>query len=282
MILSKNIKYIELPISKVLNENSNFMSNKILTKIKKIIKYKYTLHNKTHLWAYNINDKMIIKILEIIDFLRDLMNNKLEYFIYLYGFSDKKKLPTKKEKKLTANEINSGLTYWSNNNMNKNGISIIYRKEELIKVIIHECIHAFGFDYNSCLEVHGVKNPFEAVNESIATIITWYINDSNNQIIEKQFKHNAKNAKKILDFYNLKDEFEPINEETNIKSYYLLKAKIMNNGHSSKLLNMAISYKWKLCDIPNINKIINDIWKEPLQLLDYDKNDKTLKMTVFD
>ena len=123
-------------------------------------KYSYDLLNNSYTEKSKINDKKDKTVAEI-------DREKLE-----------KKFP-KKNEILGPNEVNSGLTFLD---VHKNGDIILYRKEELLKVLIHELIHSnlidekiiFSGSINEfsklfCVNYNILLN--EAFTESFATII---------------------------------------------------------------------------------------------------------------
>jgi hypothetical protein len=74
------------------------------------------------------------------------INNETEDFmnIHLYMTSLKKTIPSNFPNSIQPIHINSGFTSYPNNGMH----ICIFRKEEWMKVLIHECFHAFNMDFN--------------------------------------------------------------------------------------------------------------------------------------
>lgn len=93
------------------------------------------------------NDKLIIKkIYNILFFFNSIAKeNKCSKIIniYIYLSEFKKELPNEK-RVLDREHINTAFTY----SCSTNNEIYIYRKEEFIKSLIHECMHAFGFDFS--------------------------------------------------------------------------------------------------------------------------------------
>ena len=86
----------------------------------------------------------------MISFFDYISNDKLvplNLFIYLTKF--KKKLPKNKTDIISALNVNSGVTIYYNNFRE----IVIYREEELIKVLFHELIHYYDFDIKSTIDV---------------------------------------------------------------------------------------------------------------------------------
>ena len=99
--------------------------------------------------------------------------------IYLYWTSFKKYIPNNTIDILGAEHCNSAVT----TTCSKNGIIVIYRKEEWFKVFVHETFHSLGLDFSSfpCDRLHykllqlfpinSEINIYEAYSEFWATII---------------------------------------------------------------------------------------------------------------
>ena len=79
-----------------------------------------------------------------INFMRNIANNNKILEVWIFPSLFKKILP--ETKIITIDTINSGMTVLNNNC--KNGKIYIWRKEELLKVLIHEIIHSFNLDIN--------------------------------------------------------------------------------------------------------------------------------------
>ena len=65
--------------------------------------------------------------------------------IYLLLGSEKKVIPRNKNEELDRQHVNSAFTF----SCKKNNEIIIYRIEEVFKVLIHESFHSFGLDFSS-------------------------------------------------------------------------------------------------------------------------------------
>ena len=86
-------------------------------------------------------------------FMRELFGNKKELYIWLWPTSWKKRIP---KKIFTEDDINSGSTslFLKGPHAKKNGEIILWRKEEVLKVLVHEIIHAFRIDEKDPLIDH--------------------------------------------------------------------------------------------------------------------------------
>ena len=94
------------------------------------------------------NDKLIIKkMYNILFFFTNIASdNKCSQIlnIYIYFTNFKKELPLQINRVLDREHINSAFTY----SCSTNNEIYIFREEEVIKSLIHECIHAFGLDFS--------------------------------------------------------------------------------------------------------------------------------------
>ena len=94
-----------------------------------------------HLFSKHTDEPLIYKLAKIIQYVFSLSRNDLRHLVINIYLIDKKKTNTPGMKKLSRNEINSGMCQ-------RGGVTTItiYREEELIKVLIHELIHGFQYD----------------------------------------------------------------------------------------------------------------------------------------
>lgn len=165
--------------------------------------------------------------------------------ITLYLTNLKKQFPKTSDLILNEDNVNSGVSIFNN----EDRMIVIYRKEELFKVLLHELIHYYGIDFHNYGAVHdryfiekyGIqvsaplknkRNPlalFESYTESIACygyILTRMllkgepIEQSNiTAHVVKETKHYMMQASKVLKYSHLK-------ENTHLFSYYIVKAAI--------------------------------------------------------
>ncbi len=164
-----------------------------------------------------------------------------------------------KKSGLTPREVNSGVTFLeSREHQHKhNGEVVVFRKEEHLKVLIHELIHSFHLDYE--LVAHSRKTqrdlctnyPIllnEAYTESLATLFYIYFSlppptslstTLFKSLFKKELKYELGMAKKILKLngMNARDLSSIVKEDgackahfyqhTNVFSYYLLKPLLL-------------------------------------------------------
>ena len=249
-----NIKNIDIEISNIhLNDNSNFIGKSIKTKMDKL-KYIYhaeynniDLYFVTNKKIENIN-KFIINKLIIISTLKSLFNRKKSYQkITIYDINEKKNLPKKDNEIIGPTNCNSGYCHVIYDS-NKNGDIVLYRKEELIKVLIHESIHANFVDYNIiinqrlsnlnkkiCTKYNILIN--ESFTETLACmlnmiLVSYHSKCDINLIFNNELNFMIKTFTKLMNYYNITKIEDIIVKEgcrryfkqnTNVFSYYILK-----------------------------------------------------------
>jgi hypothetical protein len=226
-ISKKNI--LNFKIKDYLKDN-DFTSNEINLYITNKIKYCYEFYYENNIIIYftkkNLQKssapKLIIHMFTIIKMLKILFNRDFDKNIQKVTFfeTDQKKVfPKKKNNILSPNEINSGLTFL---NFHKNGDIILYRKEEILKVLIHELIHSNLIDEKIIFSknIKNFSNLFcvnytillnEAFTESFATIINiFYIHINsklNNKLLDVMFYneilYSTYISTKIMNYYDI-------------------------------------------------------------------------------
>ena len=126
-----------------------------------IERHEETINDYTQLFYYDINEpdvRLIEKIKFRVEYLRHkAWGGQLEIHIYPSDF--KKTFPQDTYEEMDIDNINSGLT----TSYKYTGFQkiIIYRNEEMMKVLVHELLHAYGygdtdyenFNYNRILDV---------------------------------------------------------------------------------------------------------------------------------
>jgi hypothetical protein len=255
----------------------------------------YTLKKK------RINRKTLNLLVYAISFIVSLSNADRKLNIHVVLLPDKKLF----QKKFTPDEINSGLSSYDS----YEGRVLIWRKEECIKVLFHELIHALSFSdiedtkqiishYNqkfnlSCTEM----NLNETYTEIWAKLLNCYF--CTKIIIKKNPYHyfchllsvekefNSVQAWKINDY--LQDEYKKnkikknINQYTNVVAYHLVTNEILNN--LDKFLNLKFQDKniFYLTDNTRFNNLMQSFTK--LSLSKTKRNTKlykTFRMTAIE
>jgi hypothetical protein len=203
---------------------------------------------------------------------------------------------------LGPHEINSGYTRICG----LNEPIVVYRKEEWLKVCIHECIHYFGIDFayvDKKIYVPLMKGIFNIVSDHLLyesytefwaemIFICLYSIETHKNIIpliKKECIHSIQTCKKILQNMNItytdllhtnsKNKTPLFIEKTNVFCYYFLKTLYM--VYIDDFLKWNIRNNTTLLSISKKPSIIKDLckWidtksKEPLfiKLMSYPKN----------
>jgi hypothetical protein len=322
-IYQKNIK-----MTKIINktpenyfEDNKFTSdnikNKILNKLKYSYEFTYINNNIIYFCQKKINEKIpniIIHMFQIIILLKKIFN-KSDYNqnIIYFETNEKKKFP-KKNIILGPDNVNSGLTFLDLDSFHKNGDIILYRKEEVLKVLIHELIHSnlidskiiFSKKTNEFSDLFCVNYKIllnEAFTESLATIINiFYIHIINkfkkkelNIMFQNEIKYSIYICNKITIFYNI-DKIDDIikknnicinnfPQKTNVFAYYILKNILLTNHNLfGEILNKyTTNYKIndEKCIIEIINLIINNIHIFNNKIIIKDNN-KSLRLCLYE
>ena len=167
--------------------------------------------------------------------------------VYIYNTPFKKHLPSDPNKIIGPYEVNSGFTQ---NSPTVGGREIVlFRKEECLKVFIHETFHCFNLESNDKFKIKtnlNVKlesnilkhvNLFtnssstnESYNETWAVIIYCFYKSNSNtifyELLNEKCKQTMINTNKILNYNN---NNPPYKENTSVYAYYILTSKLLCN-----------------------------------------------------
>ena len=310
-ILDNNLninKFIDLNFYEK-NLISDFVSCRIIRDIinNLIIKTTYIMHNrKIIIFSKNyLKDSLINKIDSILNFFNYLTKKDNFYEIQIY-LSDEKKKINLNYNFLGPDNINSGLTL-------PGYYIILFRKEEMLKVLFHELIHYLDLDmrdyqkellflYKDINLKANIINPNEGYTEVLALILLniWEFNYYNIKINNfLKYKLNIElywsfiQITKILKFFKYKSfdklfENENIfHQKTNVLSYFFFKTILLLNINlifkDLTIDNIYINkYRFKMIknssNLNDLKKYIDIIYQE----YDYNEFSKdTLRMTFF-
>jgi hypothetical protein len=233
-------------------ENNHFVTNKVKSKINKLNNLKKISYNfkntdiLLNLYFNKISKKKINELINIINFsitTFDKLNNhrnNIKLDIYYCNFNKFIKINNKDQ--LIPDNINSGFTTFFADK--DDDYIVIYRQEEINKVIIHELIHLYRFHnfkiqnpkINELIKTKIKLDISETYTETFATILyTYYYSKLNNQdfnkLLNEQFNFSLLQSAKILYNQNINKLEYPINinETTNAISYFILRSAILNN-----------------------------------------------------
>lgn len=238
----------------------HFLSDKLYKKIKdynKTINAKWTVTSNysvecnLNLFSKSkLSDATINLLIYSISFIMSFANRDKKLTINIVLLPDKKIF----NDKFTPNEINSGVC----NSSPYEATIHIWRLEECIKVIFHECIHFLKFssieDTQAIIEFYNQRYNYqsdrltidEAYTEIWARIMNCYFasklaiihDETLNQYkyfsylieVEKLFSTNQSlKIIKYLKGQNKRGKKVDINRDTNVISYYIITSEILNN-----------------------------------------------------
>jgi len=260
----KYTKTIESSPLKSLIESRFARFDSILHAVKQL-KTKCVIELDEHvitIYGNNISNTYISHVASIITWWAKIKPQ--QYNITFYLTSIKKRLPPLDSPKvLTEEYMNSGFTFV------KDPCEIhIFRREESLKVLIHELIHSSKFDFNNSniVDVPIILRDDDISNEGITEYLAiihyyWYVaNFINNHDASEQFIELLSNdlgwqhyqISKILKYFELEpyDLLEKNNfkQKTSVMSYFFLKNFFFTQNSLPIILSRNISA---------INKLIN-------------------------
>jgi hypothetical protein len=238
------VSYGIKPKLSAINESrfSNF--NLITSSIKKFNQL-YTIDLKPHkiyIYGNNISPSFIYHVANIVSWWEKIKPQ--QYIIYLYLTDLKKEFPQSSSLSLTEISINSGFTF-----IQKPNDIHIFRKEECLKVLLHELIHASNYDFsNSNLDNLPIKLrddniTNEGITEYFAIIhYDWYLasflkdsvykNTSLSELfldlLSKELYWQEYQINKIFKFFNMQpndllNDHNNFSQKTSALSYYVFK-----------------------------------------------------------
>jgi hypothetical protein len=205
------------------------------------------IYSETFYDLNSIIEKMI-HIIYIMKFIGKKINNNAKPNITILLGTQKKQI-NNYDIILSPININSGSSVGEINVM-------IWRKEEILKVMIHELIHFFNIDFyvydegykelNEYLcnkyNVEHIDCPNESYTECLAVLInscftSYYTNISIKQILLYEILFTFFQISKILNFYNIKSfgelelesENKKIIQTTSVFSYFIVKGSLLFN-----------------------------------------------------
>jgi len=172
-------------------------------------------------WTNRINN-----LIKLIRKLQKYYHTTAPINITIIPTTLKKQLPKVRHQIIGVNECNSGATISYHHTKS----IIIWREEELEKVLIHEFIHYYGLDKT----VKGSSRDYrESYTETLATV--WYTKD-----LTQECQHSLENLARLIQYWYGKEypvitKRRPIpkgiegkvSEETSVIGYYWIKAAVL-------------------------------------------------------
>lgn len=242
-------------------QGSKYMSKRVYGYIRNrlhhVLEREYIFDDtRVSLCVYTINkNNNLNQLYNILNFYIQALNkiqHKASVKIVLYMTNFKKLFPADTGKELNEDNVNSGMTLFNAGER----MIVIYRKEELFKVLLHELIHLYGLDFyhyspevdKYMMEKHKIHvqephknkaNPlalYESYTETLACYghlianILFTQQISNGEELDvaiqkaatKEASHYMLQASKIMKFTHMK-------EDSHCFSYYFVKAALFRN-----------------------------------------------------
>ena len=240
-------------------------------------------------------DLFINNILFVIYYLIKYSNYKLNITIdYLLTDLKKEIKNIKRNNIFTQNEINSGLTDFKENKI------IIWRKEEIMKVTIHELIHLLnlGIDRNNRNDlelINHYKQKYDVSSNNILIdesyteflaillnnyLITKFLNKKYNYftyLLKLEINFTIFQCNKILFLSKTDNKIIDMNKYTQVLSYYFIKLELFMN------LDLII-YLININNLNNLKQILLNnkfnFKKEKININLNKKEFKTLRMSL--
>ena len=305
-----NIKNVDFCRTEELNIKEKYGKNRFFPKpvmadVNKNLCFCYLINcNNTNLFVYtsynlkevNTNKDNILKIVNnicrIISIMRKLFDNDNELTVHYFDCKLKKKFPNKKGIILAEENCNSGSSYVGNYLM------FVYRREEYIRVLIHELIHSFLGDFELiddnlnkeftnyfCLKYDDNINVNETYTETLATILNliYHYLESDRRIsiekmFQKEFEYSISTASSILKHYSYhsinqlikNNNCKGMEQKTSVFNYYILKPFMLNNLYGffillKKYTNNFVFLQSEKCKKKFIDLILNNFNDKNMQ-----------------
>ena len=238
----------------IKNIQDYFMSEDINEEIHKLNNFRQyvLLTNKSKItiniyYSYEDISQFVKIIVEALCFIFNISIHNVSKCTINYYFTDNKKLLSLNKdysvSYISQKETNSGSCNCTSNTIN------IWRKEEILKVTLHECIHILNYDikdednflneyYRKRYNITSDKvNIFEAYTEIWSELINIYLivkfQNSNKHRFAKYIEYETffatYQASKIFYITDLKEKSLDLNKYTNVLAYYIIKCEFYNN-----------------------------------------------------
>jgi hypothetical protein len=238
-----------------------YMSKKVHDNIKKNLHIKvdqhYIFDNTTVYLSVYCKDRtyQFEQLYNILNFYIHTLNkvqHKPELRIILYLCEKKKVFPRRDDIVLNEDHVNSGVTMFNEHER----CVVVYRKEEIMKVLLHELIHCYEIDFHNYNFKHDrhlirkfriqVQKPWKNVNtplalyESYTDSLACY-GHAITYCLFKQHNKNTVDLNRNIDSVLLSEtnhylriaakvyKFSKLMEDTHCFSYYIAKAAIFRN-----------------------------------------------------
>lgn len=188
-------------------------------------------NGRTFITYYQVENNLLKEIENGIKLIRKMLKNNKDFYLNLIGLDLEKQFPGSGSGVLKPINVNSGVSLIPVNG-DENGESLVFRKQEMLKVVLHETLHAMRFDIDSSVvsktmeKEFKIKNPNEAATEALSTILALKIRYPKYEDFNKKYKEQLKLSNKML------NDVRPYlkgPEKTNVKAYFGLKTFYLEN-----------------------------------------------------
>jgi hypothetical protein len=268
-------KYTPLQVCQDIEKNLTKQTNYVVTYSNdgytKNIDVSINLKEKSQL-----SEPILDKIMRTIMLVPKLNINKISdtpVKLNIYSSSAKKQCAIRKPRILGSNNINSGVSVFKFSE-SLPIITTVYRSEEMHKLLIHELIHTYKYDFgfiDFSLKISDFINisrdtkltPNEAYTEVVTLILNTAAESFNftetpnydlfKVMLEYEAQFSLLQCAKILNYYeftSVEDFFQPYDnrnrfkQNTNVFSYFFIKTALLVN--TAELLNFFERYTNKL------------------------------------
>ncbi|MBA42660.1 MAG: hypothetical protein CMF62_01450 [Magnetococcales bacterium] len=234
----------------LIRKNSNrFIALDIINFIEQntssIYKFNSPFNNNINITTFETLDRDLVnQIFTILLFMKELGKGKIIKNLNIILTPLKKKIYLLNGF-LSQYNVNSGSCY------PRHSIEI-WRKEEILKVLIHELVHYYELDFNpsypnynllitylnQMFNIEGKINPFEGYTDTLAILLhSHFISEITNISFEKillyEINWSCFQCAKIINIFK-GDSYQSmfditIKQKSNILSYYILKASLLCN-----------------------------------------------------
>lgn len=281
-----------------------FISPKMLKEINNYKYYHYLnplpdmfIHLKSKSAVLKSDDKKLLKtLIKEVELFRKYFKYNKPINIIIVPTNKKKLLPSSKNKIIGPNEVNSGANiFWGNDKQ----VLLIWRLEEIEKVLLHELIHYFKIDKGI-----NERDYQEAFTETLTIIYyTLYRLINNNKSftkfkidINKELDFSIGQLVKLIKYWYPKkipeiiykspipnDVINKISPDTSVLGYYWIKTALLYNLVKNDDINLLLNSNKKKIK----NRIMKSLRDKDFQNLikkKYNKNEdgtNTLRMTKF-
>jgi hypothetical protein len=285
------VKY-DKSISTLIN-NNDYLDEKIYTQIIETMKdisfYNYTFENTSvELYIYSSKqdktwNRLLVFYTNYLIYLFQYINPHTRNLkLILINYKGLKLMPISGD--LTAYHVNSGVTMGNT--------VIVYRYEEMLKVLTHELIHYFNIDQKyispeleeKLTRLFNINCKSITINESFVDAFACYINTAMYSILsDTDFKTNllkeinfiVKQAAKVLNYINYPNL---VCEKTHVTSYYVIKALIYL--HMDKYMAYLEKHNYIFKNSKEYIEIID--FNDLNFILKQKSNSKTMRMSSLD